>query len=313
MTKVMLLDKTCRIFFLTFVIVCGTSPKEGPSYRSVARLRLRTTAADKIPGGGAGRYRSGDGHREPGGNHAQSNERGRLVRRIQCESCPTRGLGWVCDLPREALDDFGAAGTFAVYKPRQVIFSEGSESGGLYLICLGAVKLYHSDRFGNDHILEIAGPGAVLGEIALESEQRLSVSAETMTEAQLRFLPREQLVRFLQKHPVVGLRLIAALSRELALARRKVRDLALKGAETRLASLLVQLASVNGEMSGHKPLQLRYTRRELAEMIGVSTETAIRLLGKLKQKRAITIDRRDVVISDLEKLTRLAKYYDIDS
>lgn len=235
------------------------------------------------------------------------------MRRVQCESCPTRGLGWVCDLPKEAMDDFGASGTFSIFKPRQVIFSEGSEPNGLYLICHGAVKLYHSDRFGNDHILEIAGPGAVLGEIVLDGEQRLSVSAETMTETQLRFLPRDQLLRFLQKHPVAGMRLIAALSRELAMARRKVRDLALKGAETRLASLLVQLASVDGEICGQKPLQLRYTRRELAEMIGVSTETAIRLLGKLKQKRAITIDRRDVVISDLDKLTRLARYYDIES
>lgn len=234
------------------------------------------------------------------------------MRKLHCESCP-RGTGWVCDLPPGALDDFQAAGTSAIYKPHQIIFNEGAPSTGLHLVCQGLVKLYHSDRFGNDHILEVAGPGAVLGEIALDAEQTLSVSAETMVESQLCFVPRERLVGFIQQHPIVGVRVIGSLSRELAAARRKVRDLALKGAETRLAALLLQLARANGDVSGRTPWRLRFSRRELAEMIGVSTETAIRLLGKLRQKRAITIDRREIVIDDLEKLTKLASYYDTDA
>jgi hypothetical protein len=42
----------------------------------------------------------------------------------------------------------------------------------------------------------------------------------------------------------------------------------------------------------------------------VSTETAIRLLAKLKQKRIVSIDRRDVVIADVERLTQVANYDD---
>jgi hypothetical protein len=48
-------------------------------------------------------------------------------------------------------------------------------------------------------------------------------------------------------------------------------------------------------------------------MIGVSTETAIRLLGKLKQRRAITVDHREVTITDIEKLTKLAHYDDMEA
>jgi CRP/FNR family transcriptional regulator, cyclic AMP receptor protein len=92
-----------------------------------------------------------------------------------------------------------------------------------------------------------------------------------------------------------------------------VRDLALKGAESRLAGLLVQLAGAKGEPTSGQRLQLRYTRREVAEMIGVSTETAIRLLGKLKQRKAITVDHREVTITDLDKLTKLAHYDDMEA
>jgi len=235
------------------------------------------------------------------------------MRKMLCETCQLRGRSVVCDLPLEVLADFRAAGTTVIYRPRQVIFSEGSPAVGLYVICHGAVKLYHSDRFGRDHILEIAEPGAVLGELSLDDMPNQSVSAEAIAESQLCFLPRERLIGFLQRYPAASVRLIAALSRELASARRKVRDLALKGAESRLASLLLQLAHANGDSTPGGRLQLRYTRRDLAEMIGVSTETAIRLLGRLKQKHAINLERREVIISDTEKLTKLANYDETDA
>jgi CRP-like cAMP-binding protein len=235
------------------------------------------------------------------------------MRKIRCETCPTRSQGAICDLPVDALKDFQLAGSTAIYRPRQVIFSEGAPPNGLYLICSGSVKLYHSDRFGREHILEIADPGSILGELSLDDGPPLSISAEAITEAQLCFLSRERLVPFLQKHPETAIRLVTTLSAELAAARRKVRDLALKGAESRLAGLLVQLARANGAEPAGRQVQLGYSRRELAEMVGVSTETAIRLLGKLKQKHAITVERREITITDFDKLTKLANYDEIEA
>ncbi len=234
------------------------------------------------------------------------------MRKLQCETCPVRGEGSVCDLPPEVMADFRAVGTSSLYKPHQVVFTEGNPSAGLYLVCHGNIKLYHSDRFGRDHILEIAGPRSVLGEFTIEPDQPLSISAETLTETQLCFLPRERLVQFLHAHPATGVRLLQALSRELATARRKVRDLALKRAESRLAALLLQLARGDSD-DQPEPMRLRHTRRELAEMIGVSTETAIRLLAKLRQEHAISINRRDIVISDVTKLSKIANYDDADT
>lgn len=227
------------------------------------------------------------------------------MRRIQCESCPVRDSGALCDLPPEARDDFRAIGQVRMYKPRQVIFSEGNPSDGLYLVCHGDVKLYHSDRFGRDHILEVAGPGAVLGEFMSTDSEAMSVSAEALTEAQMSFLPHDSIAAFVQKYPASAIRLIEALSRELSAARRKARDLALKSGESRLATLLLQLCrGTNGDATA---VALPYRRQEIAEMIGVSTETAIRLLAKLKAKGAIQTDRRSLRIADLERLTRIAQ------
>lgn len=162
------------------------------------------------------------------------------MRKIGCEICTFRERDFLCDLAPAALQEFRAAASTSLYKPRQVMFSEGMPSAGLFLLCHGAVKLYCSDRFGHEHILEVVGPGTILGELGCAGEpEALSVSAETLTDAQLCFLPREKLLPFLEGHPLSAIRLVGALSRELAAARRKVRDLALTGAEGRLAGLLL--------------------------------------------------------------------------
>ena len=238
------------------------------------------------------------------------------MRKIPCESCPVREEGCIASVPPEKLEKFRACGAVAIYKPRQIIFHEGTPAVGLYILCYGAVKLYQSDRFGHDHILCIAAPGDLLGELPLDPTEPHSVSAEVVTESQLCYLPRERLLEFIQGNPLTSLRLVAALSKALSAARRKAGDLALKPAETRLAELLVHLArTLPGEAarSNSTRVALGYSRREIAEMIGVSTETAIRLLGRLRRKGMIASEGREIVISDIDKLTRLANHVSMDA
>ena len=234
------------------------------------------------------------------------------MRRITCQQCTVRDLTCIADLPASELGEFQTCGVTGLYRPRQVIFHEGAPASGLYILCHGSVKLYQSDRFGRDYIIDIAAPGSILGELGLDDLDVYSASAEALTESQLSFLPRERLVPFIERHPLTGVRLIASLSKALAATRRKAGELALKRADARLADLLLRLAddARRAADAGDGPtrIPLTYSRRELAEMIGVSTETAIRLLGKLKRNRMITTADGEIVIADLERLTRLAHH-----
>jgi CRP-like cAMP-binding protein len=237
------------------------------------------------------------------------------MRRISCQQCTVRHLTCIADLPIDDLGEFQTCVVTGLYKPRQVVFHEGAPANGLYVLCQGTVKLYRSDRFGRDFIIDIATAGALLGEIGLDDDETYSASAEALTESQLSFLSRERLARFIERHPKTAVRLVATLSKALAGARRKAGELALKRADARLADLLLRVAddTRRGGVARKGPTRIRlaYSRRELAEMIGVSTETAIRLLGKLKRNRVIDTEDGEIVIPDLERLTRLARYRDV--
>jgi len=229
------------------------------------------------------------------------------VKKFSCQACPIRDTSCIADLSPDKLEEFRSFTLSAIYKPRQILFHENAPASGLYVLCHGTVKLYQSGRFGRDYILSVAGPGEVLGELPLDPSTEYSASAEALTESQVCYLPRERLTRFIELHPMTGVRLIAALSDSLIAARHKVRDMVLKPAATRLAELLVQLAGnggTNGDASRH--ITLAYSRRDIAEMIGVSTETAVRLLAALKARGVIATHGRDLTVTDIDKLQRLA-------
>jgi DNA-binding transcriptional regulator LsrR (DeoR family) len=72
--------------------------------------------------------------------------------------------------------------------------------------------------------------------------------------------------------------------------------------------VILQLSDDPANAGGGGAVHLRYTRRELAEMIGVSTETAIRLLAKLKRKAVIALRGREIELLDRERLARIAQH-----
>lgn len=82
---------------------------------------------------------------------------------------------------------------------------------------------------------------------------------------------------------------------------------ALNPAEQRLAALLVKLADRAGLRNGNSVrLSIRLTRQDLADMVGVTVETATRIMGRFKREQLVSGTANSLVILDLARLKRLA-------
>lgn len=235
------------------------------------------------------------------------------MRPVPCEECPTRTPEAVCNLPTEAMAAFRELATTAMYKHGQVVFAEGGPALGLYLLCRGQVKLFHTDRFGRPHVMEVVEPPAAIGEFTLDREQAHAVSAEAVVDSQLCFLPRARLEGLLVQHPVVGWRLLGALSARLAATRRRACDLLMAGAEGRLASWLLQASHGSAQRAAGRAVELPLRRRDVAETIGVSLGTAVRLLARLEERGVIATGRHSMIIRDLDALRQRAHRDDAES
>jgi len=219
------------------------------------------------------------------------------------------GCSWLfSDLDEEAQEKLRRMSRPLHYPKGEVIFEEGEPAFGFYIICRGKVKLAKHSLTGKKQILKLLGPGEILGEKTLFDREVYTAYAETIEETTLHFLEREPFIAFLKEHPEVALRFIEKLSRELKAFQDKLMETSYEGSTKRLARLLLLLGKQYGTQ-GEKGLDIgvELSRQELAELAGISTETAIRILSRLKDRGLIALEGPKIYILDREGLGELAE------
>lgn len=224
-----------------------------------------------------------------------------------CRNCATRNKAIFAELTDPELDMFFRVRALTQYKKKESIFYQGEPCVGMYFVCTGKVKLTKATPFGREQIVRIANPGELLGEKDLFIGDRLSVSALALEDTQICFIRKEDFFDFLRCCPSVAIHFINELSKALAEAQSWIEALTFMSGRQRLAELLLHLARDYGQSgSDGLLLNIQLTREDLAEMIGVSQETAIRLLSDLKRERLIKDTDHHLVILDESLLKGIA-------
>jgi CRP-like cAMP-binding protein len=188
-----------------------------------------------------------------------------------------------------------------------VIFQEGESAYGFYIVCQGKVKLAKHSHRGKKQILKLLGPGEVLGEETMFDRDVYTAYARTLEETTLHFIEREPFLDFLRRHPEIALRFIEKLAREIKGFQDKLMEASYEGSLERLARLLLMMARKYGvETEKGLDVGVELSRQELAELAGISTETAIRMLSRMKERGLITLEGHKIYILDRSGLSELA-------
>jgi len=194
------------------------------------------------------------------------------------------------------------------YPKGEVIFQESEPAFGFYIICKGKVKLAKHSLKGKKQILKLLGPGEVLGEKTMFDREIYTAYAETLEETKLHFIEREPFLELLRAHPGVALKFIEKLSREIKAFQDKLMETSYVGSLERLARLLLLMGKEYGIQTGRGlDIGVELSRQELAELAGISTETAIRMLSRLKERRLIALDGPKIYIIDRGGLSALVE------
>ena len=186
------------------------------------------------------------------------------------------------------------------FTPNEFIFWEGDASDWFYIVAEGKVKVLKHSSSGKEFIIAFFGPGETFGEVAVFENKPYPASAQAAAETKVIGVKREDLLSFLADHPQVALRIINVLGERLREAQSRLRDLASERVEQRLASVLLMLSAKLG-------LTIPFTRQELADMVGTTTETVIRIMTSLKQRKIVRTVRGKVIILNEEKLRLLSE------
>jgi CRP/FNR family transcriptional regulator len=182
----------------------------------------------------------------------------------------------------------------------EFIFWEGDAPVWFYIVIEGQVKVIKHSSSGKEFIIAFFGPGEMIGEVAVFENKPYPASAQSIARTRVIGIRQEAFLAFLASRPQVALRIINILGRRLRDAQTRLRDLAGERVEQRLASTLLMLSSKLGPT-------LPFTRQEIADMTGTTTETAIRVMSRLKEHGITRSTRGKIIILDKEKLRLLSE------
>ena len=212
------------------------------------------------------------------------------------------------DLTDEQLEVFKEAVKTSLHKKRDVIFVEGDPCPGFYVVKSGRLKLLKTSRDGKEQIIKILQPGELLGMETFYDGKRYGNTAMAMDDCEICFIEKRTFFDIIGRHPTIAKKIIIALSKELDNAYSKIGTMGLLNAKEKMAHLLYTLAKDYGSNeNGRIKLNLSLSRLEIAELLGITQETAIRLLKSFKDDGIIEIKRKEIIIKSPAKLELLGK------
>ncbi len=203
-------------------------------------------------------------------------------------------------LDQTELDELAGLTVEHSFAPGNFIFLEGDEPQWFYLVREGRVRVLKQSSSGKEFTVAFFGSGEMFGEVAVFEGKPYPASAQAMTEARVLGIRGDDFVSFLTSRPLVVLKIISVLGGRLREAHERLRDLAAGRAEQRLAKIMLMLSSKMGST-------LPFTRQEIADMAGTTTETTIRVMSRLRKGGVIRSGRGRVVILDETRLRLLSE------
>ena len=207
-------------------------------------------------------------------------------------------------LPPQHLGDLATIAVGQEVRRGKVIFSEGEEGAGFYVLLEGRVKIYKLSSEGKEQILHIFSPGEPFGEVPVFAGENFPAYAQAMEDSRVFFFPRKSFVQLVRKNPSLALNMMAVLSRRLRRFTALVEDLSLKEVPGRLAAYLLYLSE---GQAGADKLKLDISKNQTASLLGTIPETLSRIFAKMTREGFIKRSgQRRIQILDRRGLEELA-------
>ena len=192
----------------------------------------------------------------------------------------------------------------------ELIFSEGDECTGLYIVESGDVRIFKTSAGGREQVLTIEHAGGSVAELPIFDGGNYPASASAATECVLLFISRNDFRALCLEHPEVALKVLRMVGLRLRRLVGIIEELSFTTVRHRLAVLLLRLARDSGRTSGRAEFKIDASNQELASQIGTVRELVSRNLSRFQAEGLIAMDGKNITIPDLARLEAEARTED---
>lgn len=185
---------------------------------------------------------------------------------------------------------------------------EGERPASVILLVSGRVKAFSLTEQGEEVVLAVRGPGAVLGELAAIAGREASASVAALEPVTAVSVPVAAFLDFLRSHGYAATALLQLVTARLLDSDRKRVEYGAYDIAARVAWRLVELAERFGEqVEQGVRIDVALSQDELAGWVGASREAVAKALRVLRDRGYVTTGRRTMTVLDLDGLRARAR------
>lgn len=200
-----------------------------------------------------------------------------------------------------------AVATLRSFDKGAPLFSEGDGSDLLYTVVTGRVKVFKTTPRGTDVILELFGPGDPVGAVAVYESRPYPASAVVLEPTTCVIIPRQAFFSLLETYPSMVRGLLVGLTHRLVELTNRLTELSGGRVEGRLARFFLKLAQDVGQRRADGTfIALALSRQELADMIGTTIETSIRIMSRWSKDDIVRTEKDGFLVVDRTSLEAVA-------
>ncbi|MFL6216937.1 MAG: Crp/Fnr family transcriptional regulator [Blastocatellia bacterium] len=181
----------------------------------------------------------------------------------------------------------------------EILFVEGDEGGGLYVIVEGSVRAFRESLEGREQVIHVETAGATIAEVPVFDDGPYPSTVAGEEDSLLLFINKRDVRRLCLEHPQIALAALKVLATRVRRTAALVEQLSLFEVDQRLARLLLAEARARGKREGATvTVELILTNQQIVARIGSVREVVSRALNRLQQNGLIAVDGRRITIAD---------------
>ena len=209
------------------------------------------------------------------------------------------------DLSYSDLEKLNKSKREIVFNKGKIIISEGHKIDEFIYLQKGLVKISKQTENQKDHIISIALPESFIGLLTVFSQRNYGYSITALKESTVCFIEIELIREFVLKNSTFAMTVLSKISKvsdEIIFGRLNISSRRLRG---RIAYLLILFAN---EIFYNSTFILPITRREMGELIDMSTANVIRILSEFRKDKILNVEGSSIEILNFPLLEMVSKF-----
>lgn len=194
-------------------------------------------------------------------------------------------------------------------KKGSLIFREGTFSKGLYIVKKGTVKIFQINNEGKEQIVYIYKKGEMMGYRPILCNEKHPVGAAALEDCVIHMIPANQFMQVLNESPIMARKLLEHLSHEFTVWVNKISVFGQQPVLVRVAMALLILNEKYKKEKQSGPVVINLSREDIANYVGTTIESLVRMFRFLKDKNIITTHGRKISILQPGELLKVVNLH----